>query len=178
MGSWATASALTNKFIPLSVSITESSMNSKLSTSFHKLYRSKKKGKFSLSFSRDNYKVESNGETKSARKVSYLQTWKKQGAWEEPDIDSDSDNEFGDDEDEEVEDENLGFESDWEEEESKTSAITDVSITSTDKYEEQVKRGTFLVLVSFSLLEWFGKLDRTLGGQSIGGLADKAPGSD
>lgn len=155
MGSWATASALTNKFIPLSVSITESSMTSKLSTSFHKLYRSKKKGKFSLSFSRDNYKVESNGETKSARKVSYLQTWKKQGAWEEPDIDSDSDNEFGDDEDEEVEDENLGFESDWEEEESKTSAITDVSITSTDKYEEQVKRGAFLVLVSFSLLEWF-----------------------
>lgn len=134
MGSWATTSVLSNQFIPFSATITESAMNSKLGASFYKTYRSTNRGKLSLSFARDNYKVGSNDAIKSSQELSHLQTQQQEGTWEEPDIGSDSED------DEEVEDENLGFESDWEEEETKTSAITDVNITSTDNYEEQVKK--------------------------------------
>ncbi|XP_061354143.1 ankyrin repeat domain-containing protein EMB506, chloroplastic [Gastrolobium bilobum] len=138
MGSWSTASVMTNQFIPFSAIITESAMNSKFAASFYKIYRSRSKEKFSLSFARDNYKVWSTSAIKSSREVSYLQMQQRNGTWEEPDIDSDS--ECDDEEGEGVEDENLGFESDWEEEETKTSAITDVNITSRDKYEEHLKR--------------------------------------
>lgn len=142
MGSWATAYVLPNQFIPFSATITNYAMNSKLGASFHKIYRSTNKGKFSLSFARDTYKVGSHVATKSSRRGYYLQTQQEQGTWEEPDIGSDSESEYGDEEDE-----SLRFESDMEEEETETSAISDVSITSQDKYEEHIKEGTFLVLV-------------------------------
>lgn len=140
MGSSATASVLTNQFIRFSATTTESARNSNLGASFYKICRSTNKGLSSLSFAGGNYKVGNNVATKASQEVSYLQTEQEEGTWEEPDIGSDSES---DDEDEEVEDENLGFESDWEEEETKTSAITDVNINSRDSYEEQVKKGTF-----------------------------------
>ncbi|KAJ1437023.1 Photosystem I PsaG/PsaK domain, chloroplastic [Sesbania bispinosa] len=135
MSFWATVSVMTNQFIPFSATITESAMKSKLGAGFPKIHLNTNKGKFSLSFARDYYEVGSNGATKSSREVSYLQTQQEQGTWEEPDIDSGSDSEYDDEEDEQVEDENLGFESDWEEEQTETSDITDVNITSRGKYE-------------------------------------------
>ncbi|KAK7328415.1 hypothetical protein VNO77_22521 [Canavalia gladiata] len=138
MGSWAMVSVLTSQFIPCSDSIAESAMDTKFGASFYKAYRSTKKGKLCISFARDNYKVRGNGAIKSSQDVSYFQTQQPQGTWEEPDTGSDS--EFDDEEDEEAEDENLGFESDLEEERMKTSAITDVNKTSRDSYEELIKK--------------------------------------
>ncbi|XP_004488279.1 uncharacterized protein [Cicer arietinum] len=137
MSCLATPSFLANQFIPFSTAITNSAMSSKLGASFHRIYKSKTKEKFCLSFSRDNYEVGSNFAIKLSREVSYSQTQQEHGTWEEPDIDSDSDieSEYGDEEDE-----SLGFESDGEEEETKTSAITGVNITSQDEYEEQIKK--------------------------------------
>ncbi|KAK7387352.1 hypothetical protein VNO78_28083 [Psophocarpus tetragonolobus] len=60
------------------------------------------------------------------------------GTWEEPDTGSDSESEV--EEYEEVEDENFGFESDHEEEGMKTSVVTDVNVTSSDNYEELIKK--------------------------------------
>ncbi|XP_027333013.1 ankyrin repeat domain-containing protein EMB506, chloroplastic-like isoform X2 [Abrus precatorius] len=138
MDSWATVSVLTNRFIPCSATITEFSMDPKLRGSFYKIYRYTNKGKFSLSFARDDYKVRSNCAIKSIQDVSYFQTQPPQGTWEEPDTGSDS--ECDDEEDEEFEDMNRGFESDPDEEGTQTSAITDVNITSVDNYEELIKK--------------------------------------
>lgn len=147
MGSWATASVLSNQFIPLSMIFTNSTMNSNLEASFHRIYRSANKEKFSLSYSRDNFEVGSRFAIKSSREVSYFQTQRKH-TWEEPDIGSDSDSEYDDDDDDE--DQTHGFENDGEEEETKTSATTDVNITSQeDKYEEHIWNGTYLVFCFF-----------------------------
>ncbi|CAL0320187.1 unnamed protein product [Lupinus luteus] len=135
MGSWATTYVLSIQSIPLSTFIAESATNSKLGVNSYKLNRSTNKGKLTLSLSMHNSNVGSYGSIKSSRVVSQLRTQQQEGKWEEPDIDSDSD-----EEDEEVEDENLGFESDWEEEETKPSAMTNFNIISADNYEEQGKK--------------------------------------
>ncbi|CAJ2661661.1 ankyrin repeat domain-containing protein EMB506, chloroplastic [Trifolium pratense] len=132
MGCLATSSVLSNQFIPFSTTVTNSTTNSKLGASFHRVYRNTTKEKSCLSFVRDNYEVRigRNVAIKSSRGVSSLQTLQENGTWEEPDIGSDSDNEDGDEEGE-----SLGFESNREDEETKTSAMSGVNITSQDEYE-------------------------------------------
>ncbi|XP_020215965.1 ankyrin repeat domain-containing protein EMB506, chloroplastic isoform X2 [Cajanus cajan] len=138
MGSWAKVSVLTNQFIPRSTTNTESGMDSKLGAGFYKIYRNTNKRKLGLSFARYNYKVRSTGAMKFSQDLSYFKTEQEIGTWEEPDTGSDS--ECDDEEFEEVEDENIGFESDLEEEGMKTSVVTNVNITSGDNYEELIKK--------------------------------------
>ncbi|XLR06999.1 ankyrin repeat domain-containing protein EMB506, chloroplastic isoform X1 [Arachis hypogaea] len=133
MGSVATP-LLTIQF---PAAITETIRNSKLGASFNKICRSTGKGILSFSFAGGNHIVGVNFAIKAGKGVSNLKTGQQEGTWEEPDIDSDSES---DGEDEEAEDENLGFESDWEGEETKTSATTVANINSTDTNEEHVKR--------------------------------------
>ncbi|CAL5186943.1 unnamed protein product [Lathyrus oleraceus] len=129
----ATKSVLSNQFAPFSTINTNSATNSKLRTSFNRIYGSTTKEKLCLLFSRDNYLVGRNVAIKSSREVSYLKTRQEHGTWEEPDVASDSDNEDGVEEDE-----SLGFESDGEETE--TSQTAGVNITSQAEYEERIKK--------------------------------------
>ncbi|MED6151959.1 hypothetical protein PIB30_087281 [Stylosanthes scabra] len=136
MGSVATP-LLINQFILFPAAATKTVRNSKLGGSFNKMCRSTENGILSFSFAGGNHIVGGNFAIKSSKGVSNLKTGQQEGTWEEPDIDSDSES---DDEDEEAEDENLGFESDWEEEEIKTSATSVVNINSSDTSEDHVKR--------------------------------------
>lgn len=147
MSSWAPASVFTNQLFPFSAAITESSITAKCSTCF--ICRSPSRGKCYLSIDEGRYKVRRlriTGVIKSSGGLSNLQT--QRGTWEEPDDGSGSEHD-DEDEDEQTEDENYGFESDWEEEETTASAVRDV--ISADKYEENIKKGTFLLPLLFSL---------------------------
>lgn len=147
MCSWAPASVFTYKVSQFSATITESSINTKCNASF--VCKSSRE-RWYLSVAEACYKVRRLrvcGAIKSTRGLSTLQT--QQGTWEEPDDGSGSEYDDEGEEDEQMEDENFGFESDWEEEEKTTSAVNHV-ITA-DKFGADIKKGTFLIAVLFSV---------------------------
>ncbi|KAI4356335.1 hypothetical protein L6164_000365 [Bauhinia variegata] len=129
---------LPNQVISLpAASVTKCAINPKCCNRFFEVYRSSIREYFGLSVAGDRYRFRTTGVVKWSRGVSNLQT--PQGTWEEPDDGSGSEDD-DEDEDEEEEEENYGFESDWEEEETNTSAVKRVYKSSGNTYEEDTLR--------------------------------------
>ncbi|KAJ7961615.1 Ankyrin repeat domain-containing protein, chloroplastic [Quillaja saponaria] len=129
---WATASFPSNQLIPFSAAvITSTAINP---AGLLKVYKGPRRCEFGFSIAGHHSKVRTTCAIESNRELYSVKT--HQGAWEEPDDGSESD--YDDEEDKQVVDENLGFESDWEEEEKKASAINLADRTSADKYEEEI----------------------------------------
>lgn len=144
MVSCATVTFSSNQLVPLSAVVTSAAAPcSSCRANFLKV-SFPRRGRFYF-FVAENHSRLRTSVVKSNR-ASTLQT--QQGTWEDPDDGSDSDY---DEEDEEVEANDLDYESDWEEERD-ASATTSVDKPTTNKYEEDLVKGSYFARTLYSPL--------------------------